>query len=110
MDLALQPSAVDFLAGRGYDPAYGARPVKRALQRELQTMLAQTLLRGEFAEGDIIRVLASPDNSCLLLQKAEEPYAGSGAPARLGGAAVAKAAAETVAVGAQPPASNGPQA
>ena len=44
---------------QGYDPVFGARPVKRALQRELQTLLAQALLRGEFAEGDVIRVEAS---------------------------------------------------
>ena len=37
----LQEPAVEFLASRGYAPEYGARPVKRALQRELQTLLAQ---------------------------------------------------------------------
>jgi ATP-dependent Clp protease ATP-binding subunit ClpB len=48
---------------------YGARPVKRALQRELQTLLAQALLRGEFAEGDTILVEAAADASCLTLHK-----------------------------------------
>jgi C-terminal, D2-small domain, of ClpB protein len=39
---------------QGFDPVYGARPVKRALQRELQTRLAQALLRGEVGEGDAV--------------------------------------------------------
>jgi ATP-dependent Clp protease ATP-binding subunit ClpB len=54
---------------QGFDPVFGARPVKRALQRELQTLLAQALLRGEFVEGDTILVEASPDDSCLTLRK-----------------------------------------
>lgn len=49
---------------------FGARPVKRALQRELQTLLAQALLRGEFTEGDTILVEAAPDNLSLTLVKA----------------------------------------
>jgi ATP-dependent Clp protease ATP-binding subunit ClpB len=39
------------LAAVGYDPVYGARPVKRAIQRELETPLAQALLRGQFQVG-----------------------------------------------------------
>ena len=41
MLLELRDCAVEYLASVGYDPVYGARPVKRALQRELQTLLAQ---------------------------------------------------------------------
>eukprot|EP00955_Chlamydomonas_euryale_P035021 349960-Chlamydomonas_euryale.AAC.1 len=59
MALELRPSAVEFLASVGYDPVYGARPVKRALQRELQTLLAQALLRNEFEEQDTIVVEAA---------------------------------------------------
>ena len=44
----------------GYDPLYGARPVKRALQRELQTLLAKALLRGDFIEDDTVLVTAQP--------------------------------------------------
>eukprot|EP00882_Tetradesmus_deserticola_P022545 GHRQ01024463.1.p1 GENE.GHRQ01024463.1~~GHRQ01024463.1.p1 ORF type:complete len:247 (+),score=108.05 GHRQ01024463.1:501-1241(+) len=54
---------------QGFDPVFGARPVKRALQRELQTLLAQALLRGEFVEGDTILVEAAPDGTCLTLRK-----------------------------------------
>ncbi|WIA34267.1 hypothetical protein OEZ86_012610 [Tetradesmus obliquus] len=69
--MALGDSAVDFLAAKGFDPVFGARPVKRALQRELQTLLAQALLRGEFVEGDTILVEAAPDGSCLTLRKGD---------------------------------------
>jgi ATP-dependent Clp protease ATP-binding subunit ClpB len=54
--LALSRGAVDAVARVGYDPVFGARPVKRALQRELQTPMALALLRGDFREGD--RVVA----------------------------------------------------
>ena len=41
---------------KGYDPVYGARPVKRAVQRELETALAKALLRGDFGEDDTVVV------------------------------------------------------
>jgi ATP-dependent Clp protease ATP-binding subunit ClpB len=44
------------LAERGFDPVYGARPLKRVIQRELQDPLALSLLQGEFGEGDTVRV------------------------------------------------------
>ena len=56
MSLELSGSALDFLAEVGYDPVYGARPLKRALQRELETQIAKAILRGEFDEGDTIFV------------------------------------------------------
>ena len=43
---------------KGYDPVYGARPVKRAVQRELETGLAKALLRGDFGEEDTVIVEA----------------------------------------------------
>jgi len=49
--LQLTEAALDFLAEAGYDPLYGARPVKRAIQRELENPLAKALLRGEFGAG-----------------------------------------------------------
>ena len=67
--LELGESALEFLAARGFDPVYGARPVKRALQRELQTRLAQALLRGDFAEGDVVRVEAAAGGDGLALLK-----------------------------------------
>ena len=44
------------LAEVGYDPVFGARPLKRVIQREVQDLLALALLRGEFADGDVIQV------------------------------------------------------
>ncbi|MFB2835681.1 ATP-dependent chaperone ClpB [Floridanema evergladense] len=56
MSLKLSDSALDFLAEVGYDPVYGARPLKRAIQRELETQIAKSILRGEFSDGDTIFV------------------------------------------------------
>jgi ATP-dependent Clp protease ATP-binding subunit ClpB len=50
-----------FLAEQGYDPDFGARPLKRAIQRELQDPLALHILSGDFHEGDTIRVERGPD-------------------------------------------------
>jgi ATP-dependent Clp protease ATP-binding subunit ClpB len=84
INLQLDDSALDYLASKGFDQVYGARPVKRALQRELQTHLAQSLLRAEFVEGDTILVQAAADGEGLLLSKAaaaeEEGPVGNGAP------------------------------
>ena len=59
MGLDLTEAARRHLAEVGYDPVYGARPLKRVIQREVQDPLALSLLRGEFDEGDTVRVEAS---------------------------------------------------
>jgi ATP-dependent Clp protease ATP-binding subunit ClpB len=56
MALQVSEAALNFLAEVGYDPVYGARPLKRAIQRELETQIAKAILRGEFSEGDTICV------------------------------------------------------
>ncbi|EGJ33476.1 MULTISPECIES: ATP-dependent chaperone ClpB [Moorena] len=56
MSLKLSDAALDFLADLGYDPVFGARPLKRAIQRELETPLAKGILRSEFNDGDTIFV------------------------------------------------------
>jgi ATP-dependent Clp protease ATP-binding subunit ClpB len=56
MSLKLSESATDFLAEIGYDPVYGARPLKRGIQRELETQMAKGILRGDFVDGDTIFV------------------------------------------------------
>jgi ATP-dependent Clp protease ATP-binding subunit ClpB len=48
--------AKDFLANVGYDPTYGARPLKRAIQRYLENGLAEDILAGRFSQGDTIVV------------------------------------------------------
>jgi len=54
--LLVTESAREYLADVGYDPAFGARPLKRAIQRELQDPLAMKILSGEFHEGDTVQV------------------------------------------------------
>ena len=61
MRVALSDAAKDFLAAEGYDPLYGARPLKRALQRHLLDPLAMRMLDGAFGEGDIVAVDVSGD-------------------------------------------------
>ena len=56
MSLKLSDASLYFLAEVGYDPVYGARPLKRAIQRELETQIAKGILRGEFNDGDTIFV------------------------------------------------------
>jgi ATP-dependent Clp protease ATP-binding subunit ClpB len=56
LDLELTASAKELVAEAGWDPTYGARPLKRALQRLVENPLALRLLEGEFAEGDTVRV------------------------------------------------------
>ena len=60
ISLELTEAAKDFLAERGYDPVFGARPLKRVIQRELETPLAQKILAGEVKEGDRVRVDVGP--------------------------------------------------
>ena len=62
LTLDVTPQARALLAREGYDPAFGARPLKRAIQRLVQNPLAMAVLEGKFAEGDRIRVTARGDN------------------------------------------------
>jgi ATP-dependent Clp protease ATP-binding subunit ClpB len=59
--LELEDAALDRLAEAGYDPVYGARPLRRAIQQQLENPLAERILRGDFAPGDTIRVTAEPE-------------------------------------------------
>ena len=56
IEIELTPQAIDFLADKGYDPAYGARPLKRAIQRHLQDPLAREIIAGRFKAGEKVRV------------------------------------------------------
>jgi len=56
LTLELTPAAMEWLAAQGYDPVYGARPLKRVIQRQLQNPMALALLDGSYTEGDTIRV------------------------------------------------------
>jgi ATP-dependent Clp protease ATP-binding subunit ClpB len=57
--LKLEASARDWLAEKGYDPAYGARPLKRVIQKEIQDPLAEFILSGEIKDGDPVAISAS---------------------------------------------------
>ena len=67
--LELDPSARAWLADKGYDPVYGARPLKRVIQREVQDPLAEKILAGEIADGSVVRATAGTDR--LLFAPAE---------------------------------------
>jgi ATP-dependent Clp protease ATP-binding subunit ClpB len=54
--IELSPEARNFLAEKGYDPAYGARPLKRVIQKEVQDPLAGRLLSGEIKDGERIKI------------------------------------------------------
>jgi ATP-dependent Clp protease ATP-binding subunit ClpB len=56
LTIVLTPEAKKVLAEEGYDPAFGARPLKRSIQRLIQNPLAMAVLEGRFAEGDAIVV------------------------------------------------------
>ena len=67
--ISLTDAAKDFLIEVGYDPAFGARPLKRAMQRYIQDQLAMHILEGKFSEGDSIVVDAAPDTHELLFSR-----------------------------------------
>ena len=72
--LALDPEAVEWLANRGYDPAYGARPLKRVIQKYLQDPLAEQILQGDILDGSLVTVTAGSDRLNLKARpQAEEP-------------------------------------
>ncbi|OJU48672.1 MAG: ATP-dependent chaperone ClpB [Mesorhizobium sp. 61-13] len=61
IQLELDAEAIDWLASKGYDPAYGARPLKRTMQKELQDPLAEKILGGEILDGSTVKVTAGSD-------------------------------------------------
>ncbi|MCY7334474.1 MAG: ATP-dependent chaperone ClpB [Pseudanabaena sp. CAN_BIN31] len=56
INLKIADAALDFIAEVGYDPVYGARPLKRIIQRQLETQIAKGILRGDYIDGDTIFV------------------------------------------------------
>ncbi len=65
IELEVRPDAVAWLAKKGYDPVYGARPLKRVIQRELQNALAMQILEGRIGEGATVTVTAGADGLVL---------------------------------------------
>ena len=73
LTLEVTPAAKTLLVAEGYDPVYGARPLKRAIQRLLQNPLAVSVLEGAYQEGDRIRVDRAKDGNSLSFEKIREP-------------------------------------
>jgi ATP-dependent Clp protease ATP-binding subunit ClpB len=69
ISLEVTAAAKERLAERGYDPVYGARPLKRTIQQEVQNPLAMKLLAGEFHEGDTVRVDAGAKGELVFSKK-----------------------------------------
>jgi ATP-dependent Clp protease ATP-binding subunit ClpB len=68
LTLILSEAAVEFLARVGFDPVYGARPIKRAIQTELLDLLATSLLSGEVLDGQTLYVEYDPDADKLVIR------------------------------------------
>jgi len=71
--LELTAQARELLGDLGYDPVYGARPLKRVIQKKLVDRLALEMLQGEFSDGDLVRVDAADGELVLVLVKASAP-------------------------------------
>ena len=68
LSLTLSDAARDRLAEYGYDPTFGARPLKRVLQREIANKLAEEILAGRIADGDRVRIDIAPDTAGLTFE------------------------------------------
>src|SRR5437763_16679697 len=73
IDVELTEDARTLLGNLGYDPTYGARPLKRVIQKQLVDKLALRILEGEFAEGDTVEVDASDGELVFEKGKAAKP-------------------------------------
>jgi ATP-dependent Clp protease ATP-binding subunit ClpB len=75
LELAVTPDARVWLARTGYDPVYGARPLRRLVQSAIGDPLARALLAGEIRDGDTVRVDLAPDSSGLTVSGVRAPSA-----------------------------------
>jgi ATP-dependent Clp protease ATP-binding subunit ClpB len=80
LTLEVTPAAKSLIVGEGYDPVYGARPLKRAIQRLLQNPLAMAVLEGEYIEGDTIKVDRAKEGTSLAFKRI--PAGGAREPVR----------------------------
>ena len=71
LNIEVTPEAKDLLIAEGYDPVYGARPLKRVIQREIQNPLALAVLEGDFSEGDTIRVTREGEQAKLAFSRVQ---------------------------------------
>jgi ATP-dependent Clp protease ATP-binding subunit ClpB len=73
LDLVLDVAALDRLGEAGFDPVYGARPLKRAIQQQLENPLANRILAGEFQPGDAVHVEADAQGLRFIAEVQAEP-------------------------------------
>jgi ATP-dependent Clp protease ATP-binding subunit ClpB len=73
LSMVLTPAAKEYLARKGYDPAFGARPLRRLVQKELADGMAMALLQGEYGEGDRVEVDATPEGLSFRRISEKEP-------------------------------------
>ncbi|GAB3127106.1 ATP-dependent Clp protease ATP-binding subunit [Glaciibacter psychrotolerans] len=73
LELAVTPDARAWLAERGYDPLYGARPLRRLMQQQIDDNLAKALLGGRVRDGDLVRVDLASDGESLTVASAARP-------------------------------------
>ncbi|QIM17765.1 AAA domain-containing protein [Leucobacter coleopterorum] len=76
LTVGVTPASRTWLASRGYDPIYGARPLRRLMQREIDDRLARAILSGEVHDGDAVRVDVASDGSALTLEALHAPKPG----------------------------------
>jgi ATP-dependent Clp protease ATP-binding subunit ClpB len=78
--IEVAPEAKELLTAEGYDPVYGARPLKRVIQRRVQNPLALAILEGDYAEGDLVRVACSADGKELEFERVPGAEVGKATP------------------------------
>ncbi|MCA9841288.1 MAG: AAA family ATPase, partial [Cyanobacteria bacterium HKST-UBA03] len=69
MALSISDDAKEFLAQRGYNPSFGARPLKREIRRFIENPLSKALIRNEFADGDTVAIDVAADNDSLVFAR-----------------------------------------
>jgi ATP-dependent Clp protease ATP-binding subunit ClpB len=69
INLEWDKKAVDYLVDEGYDPAFGARPLKRVIQQQVETLLSRKIVRGEVKPVDVVKVSANNEGLILEMSK-----------------------------------------
>jgi ATP-dependent Clp protease ATP-binding subunit ClpB len=69
LTVELDDMAFDFLAEQGYDPSFGARPLKRVIQKEIENPMSMAILKGDLLEGDVARFTRDPDGAHLAIRQ-----------------------------------------
>ena len=78
----LDTTAVEFLIDKGYDPTYGARPMRRAVEKYLEDPLAEGFLRGNIKQGDMLEVHAAVEQLAFKVTQPEQSKSANGSPLR----------------------------